>query len=236
MNGQPFPRMVAREWLCLQHEAYSYYPLLSHRETLQQHREQTPMEEPANLENVLDRIAKAEDEDGDHTSTRAVVNALGRRSFAPLLLLPGLVTLLPIGGIPGVPTVMSVLVLLVSVQLLFGRRSFWLPAWLLNRSVPRSKLEKSRHWMLRPARFIDFFLRPRLTFLTNGAGVYLIALISVVIALMMPPMELVPFSAIGAGLALTLLGLALLAHDGFVALLGILVTTTTLWLVFSNLI
>lgn len=195
------------------------------------------MEEPTNLENVLDRIAKAEDDDvGDLTSIGAVVNELGRRSFAPLLLLPGLVTLLPIGGIPGVPTLMSVLILLVSVQLLFGRQSFWLPGWLLDRSVQRSKLETSRRWMRRPARLIDVLLRPRLTFLTNGPGVYLIALISVVIALMMPPMEFVPFSAIGAGLALTLLGLALLAYDGFVALLGIIVTISTLWLVFSSVI
>ncbi len=52
----------------------------------------------------------------------------------------------------------------------------------------------------------------------------------------MPPMELVPFSAIGAGLALTLLGLALLAHDGLVALLGIIVTASTLWLLFSSVI
>lgn len=194
------------------------------------------MEEPASLENVLDRIAKAEDHDGQHTSARTVVNELGRRSFAPLLLLPGLVTLLPIGGIPGVPTVMSILVLVVSVQLLFGRRSFWLPGWLLDRSVPRSKLETSRRWMLRPARFIDFFLRPRITFLTKGPGVYLVAFISVLVALMMPPMELVPFSAIGAGLALTLFGLALLAHDGLAALIGITITTSTLWLVLSSLI
>lgn len=194
------------------------------------------MEEPANLEDVLGRIAQAEDDDGDHTSIRAVVNELGRRSFAPLLLLPGLVTLLPIGGIPGVPTVMGMLILIVSVQLLFGQRSFWLPGWILDRSVPCSKLETSRRWMLGPARFIDGFLHPRLTFLTNGGGVYLIALISVVIALMMPPMEFVPFSAIGAGLALTLLGLALLAHDGLVAVLAIVVTTSTLWLVFSGVV
>ncbi|MGO1502225.1 MAG: exopolysaccharide biosynthesis protein [Marinobacter sp.] len=192
------------------------------------------MERPTNLEGILARIAKAESEGGGYTSTRAVVNALGRRSYAPLLLLPGLATLSPIGGVPGVPTVISALILLVSMQLLFGRRSFWLPEWLLNRSVSRSKLATSRRWMLRPARFIDFFLRPRLTFMTKGAGVYLIALISIVIALMMPPMELVPFSAIGAGLALTLLGLALLAHDGLVALLGILVTTSTLWLLYSG--
>lgn len=193
------------------------------------------MEAPTNLEDVLDRVARAEDDDGSQTTIRTVLNELGRRTFAPLLLLPGLVTLLPIGGIPGVPTVMSVLILLVSVQLLFGRKSFWLPQWLLNRSVARAKLDKSRRWMLRPARVIDRFLHPRLTFLTNGAGIYLIALISVVIALMMPPMEIVPFSAIGAGLALTLLGLALLAHDGVVALLAVIVTTFTLWLVFSNL-
>lgn len=192
------------------------------------------MEEPGNLQAVLERIAKAEDADGSQTSIRAVVNELGRRTFAPLLLLPGLVTLLPIGGIPGVPTVMSVLVLIVSVQLLFGRRYFWLPRWLLDRSASSTKLQKSRHWMQRPAKGIDYVLRSRLTFLTKGAGIRLIALYSVAIALMMPPMELVPFSAIGAGVALTLFGLALLAHDGLVALIGLLIATVTLWLVYSN--
>lgn len=196
------------------------------------------MAEPCNLEQVLERIKKSENENGDsqNISLRSILDELGHRSFAPLLLLPGLVTLLPVGGIPGVPTVMGILVFLVSIQLLLGRKSFWLPGWLIDRSVSSSKLEKSRRWMLGPARFIDHFLHPRLNIIVNSGGIYIIALLSVVVALMMPPMELVPFSAIGAGLALTLFGLALLARDGLIALLGIVATSITLCLAVYNLI
>lgn len=184
------------------------------------------------LEQALERIKTAEDGDSsnDDTSIRDVLEELGRRTFAPLLLLPGLLTLLPVGGIPGVPTIMGILVLVVSVQLLCGRKTFWLPSWLLDRSVSSAKLEKSRRWMLRPARFIDHLMRPRLTAIVNGGGIYVIAIFSIVVALMMPPMELVPFSAIGAGLALTLFGLALLADDGLVALLGMIAMSITLGL------
>jgi hypothetical protein len=44
-------------------------------------------------------------------------------------------------------------------------------------------------------------------------------------------MELVPFSANGAGITLTLFGLGLVANDGLMALLGYALTATTLTLV-----
>lgn len=53
----------------------------------------------------------------------------------------------------------------------------------------------------------------------------------VLIAVAMPPMELVPFTATGAGAALTAFGLSLIAHDGLVALLAFAFTATTLALV-----
>jgi hypothetical protein len=37
----------------------------------------------------------------------------------------------------------AVLVLLLSTQLLWGRSSFWLPGWLLRRSIARKTLTKS---------------------------------------------------------------------------------------------
>jgi hypothetical protein len=50
--------------------------------------------------------------------------------------------------------------------------------------------------------------------LTRDAGTYVIAIACLAIAAAMPPMEVVPFSANGAGAALTAFGLALIAHDG----------------------
>lgn len=53
---------------------------------------------------------------------------IGRRSFGPLLLMAGLIILAPVvGDIPGVPSIMGVFIVLVSVQLLIGQEHFWLP-------------------------------------------------------------------------------------------------------------
>src|SRR5690606_16674670 len=116
---------------------------------------------------------------------------------------------------------MALLVLSIVAQLLFHSEHLWLPRWLLQRSVAREKLCKALGWLERPARFVDRLLRPRLTFLVRGAGRYLVAAVTGFVALAMPAMELVPFSANGAGAALTAFGLALVAADGLVALIGL---------------
>lgn len=179
-----------------------------------------------NLEQLLDRIEKAADD--DRVSLDAILDVVGRSSFGPLLLVAGLVALAPIiGDIPGVPTIVAVFVLLTAGQLLFRREHIWLPRWLLKRSVARSKLCKALGWLRRPARFVDRLLRPRLTIFTQGAGIYAVAIGCIVIAAAMPAMELVPFSANGAGAALTAFGLSLIARDGLLALLAFLFTAAT---------
>ncbi|WP_338071995.1 exopolysaccharide biosynthesis protein [Billgrantia bachuensis] len=203
---------------------------MSQAETDQQH-------EPHNLEQMLDRFELAErDEKTDQVTLGDVLYEVGRRSFAPLLLVPGIITLLPIvGDIPGVPTLMALLVLLVAVQLLFRAHHFWIPKFLLNRSVSKHKLDKAVNWSRRPARFLDKFLKPRLAFLTHGPGIVAVALACIAIALAMPPMEVVPFTANGAGLALTLFGLSLMAHDGLLAAVAFVMTFATLLFVYLGL-
>jgi hypothetical protein len=134
------------------------------------------------------------------------------------------------------PTLMAVLVLLVSVQLLAGRESFWLPGWLLKRSLSRQKFDKGIQFMKKPARWIDGLLRVRLPWLTGYIGIRVTALVCLLIALAMPPMEFIPFSANGAGLALTLLGLGLVARDGLALLLGFALFAATCALILMNLI
>ncbi len=192
--------------------------------------------EIADLQQLLDRIGNAAGDSGQ-VSLRAITEELGSRSFGPLLLLAGLVTLAPlIGDIPGVPTLMALIVLLVAGQLLVGCRHLWLPRWLLDRSVARGKVETALSWMRRPARWIDRLVRPRLSVLVNGPGVYAIALVCVVIAAATPPMEFVPFTANGAGIALTAFGLALIARDGLMALLALAFTAATLGAVVYGLL
>jgi hypothetical protein len=193
------------------------------------------MPELTNLEQLLDRIADAA-RDHDQVSLDGIVESVGRRSFGPLLLLAGVITVSPLSGIPGMPTTMGVFTMLIGVQLLSGRESFWLPGWLLRRSVGRNRLETALKWMRPPARFIDRFLRPRLAVLLHGAGNYAIALICTLMAATMPFMEVVPFSVNGVGAALATFGVALIANDGLVALIAFTFTILTFGLFINYLL
>lgn len=201
-----------------------------------ENRQEDTTQEPHSLEELLDAIGIIEAPSGQ-ISFDAVLDAIGRRAFGPLLLLAGLITLAPvISGIPGVPVAMGLFTLLISAQLLLGRRTFWLPAWLRERHLSRDKVHKGLGWLRKPARLIDRLLRQRITFMTSKRGVQLTALACLLLALVMPPMELVPFSANIAGAALMLFGLALMARDGLLAILGFIVTGAGLAAVFYHLV
>lgn len=177
---------------------------------------------------MLDRIEEAAHGE-ERVSFEMILNFVGRRSFGPLLLTAGLIILLPIiGDIPGVPTLAGIFVFLIAVQLLLQREHLWLPQWLLKRSVEQHKLCKALKWMRSPSKFVDKYLRRRLTFLTHDRGSYAISIVCILIALALPVMEVVPFSANGAGAALTCFGLSIIAHDGLLALLALVFTITTL--------
>ena len=191
---------------------------------------------PSSLQQILDLLENADYKDGE-VSWREIMDVVGSRSFGPMLLIAGLIILAPvIGDIPGVPTMIGIFLILVMGQLLLGRKHLWLPNVLLNRSVAEENLHKAVRWMQKPAGFVDRLLQPRLGFMVEGAMSYVIALLCLGIAFMMPAMELVPFSANLAGVALTAFGLALIARDGVLALIALVFTASIIAVVVSALL
>ena len=199
-------------------------------------REPLPAEEFTDLEGLLTRIEETGAVD-DRVSLGEIIDSIGHRSFGPLLLVPGLITIAPlVGDIPGVPTLMAVLVWLTTGQLLVGRERIWLPGWLRERSIGSDTLSKAVRGLRPVARTIDGWTGPRLTFLVRTPGNYVVAIVCLAIATAMPPMELIPFSATGAGAALTLFGVALMTKDGLLAVLGLILTAGTFGLVAYQLV
>lgn len=168
---------------------------------------------------------------------RDLYELVGPRSFGPWMLLAGLIVVAPVvGDIPGVPTATGILVGLVAGQMLFGRSQFWLPNWMLKRSVTSGKLRKALSWLRKPGKWADSVVHPRLTSLVSATGARVVAGMCLGIALMMPFMEVVPFSANLAGLALVAFGLALVAHDGVVGIIAGVSTLATMFLVIRGLL
>ena len=190
---------------------------------------------PANLTDVLQRL-REHTEGQEHISIGDLLTAVGQRSFGPVVLIAGLITIAPlIGDIPGVPTLLGLVVLLTLGQLLFQRQTVWIPDKLSNRRMARQTLIKGLDWMEKPACFVDRWTKPRLTWLVRGPGKYLMAMICMLVAAAMPAMEVVPFSANGGALALMVFGMALVVEDGLLALLGIIITGGTIWAVIIGL-
>ncbi len=182
---------------------------------------QSGEDEVHDLQGVLDRVESAAD-DESKVSIGDVMDRLGRHSFAPMLLLPGLIMVAPVvGDIPGVPVMMGLIVILGSIQVVMKRDHFWIPSWLENRKVNSSKVSKTIGWLRKPAQFLDRWSKERYTSLVDHAGIYVIAAVCIVIATATPIMEVVPMSANVAGAAITSFGLAILARDGLIAMLAI---------------
>jgi hypothetical protein len=191
------------------------------------------MDEHHDLQMLLGQIAAAcEEHAGGSVSVGDMLQTLGDRSFGPLLLVPGLIGLSPIGAIPGVPAVMAVIVMLVSGQILVGRDHAWIPAGLARRSIEAARLKRAIDVIEPWARLVDKFLRPRLTFFTRGIFFYVLTAVCLVVALVTPLIELVPLAGIVPNAAIVSFGLALTARDGLWALIALGFTGASAYLIF----
>lgn len=172
-----------------------------------------------NLEKLLERIEETV-QDEERVSLQMIIEAVGGRSFGSILLIPALILIAPgVGDIPGVTTTCALVVLIISIQLLFKRKHLWLPQWMLKRTAKRERVTKAIGWVRGPAKWVDRLIHHRLS---RFAAPRAIAMGSTVVALIMPLMEVVPFGGMVVGVALAAYGLALLAHDGLLAIIAYL--------------
>lgn len=191
----------------------------------------------SSLTDLLDRLEKVSDEEEVEASVDDVLKIVGRRSFGTMLLLAGLITSMPlVGDIPGMSATMGLFVIFISVQLLMRREYFWMPKWLLNRSIDPDKLKKGVGWARTPASKVDHVLGPRMEWLTHGRGTLVVAVICTMIGLAMPAMEFIPFSATAAGVALLAYGLGLVFNDGWLILAAHVVAAGTIALAIMGLV
>ncbi len=190
----------------------------------------TGQEGPVDLQSFLACLERVGNSP-ELVSVRHLIDAIGSRSFGPMILLPGVLAISPLTGIPGIATAIAVFVMLVSAQLLIGRDHFWLPHWVLERNVSRRKLRKSLRLLQKPARWVDKVVKPRLRVLTSRPAHFVTALLCILIAATMPVLDLVPFANTTAGLALTSFALSLIARDGLLFLLALGFCTGIVWFV-----
>lgn len=100
--------------------------------------------------------------EGDTVTVRAMLNAVGRRSYGPILLLLGFLALSPLTIIPGATWLVAILTLLIAGQILIGRSYPWIPSRFLKIEFPRGALLQGIKLADPYVSQVDRFLKPAL--------------------------------------------------------------------------
>jgi len=158
-------------------------------------------------------------EDRPRVAIGDVVEALGDRSFAPVMILLAVPNAIPF--IPGSSTVLGLLLALVAVQLLVGRRRVWLPErlnrWSFDREGFGRLVAKVTPWL---ARF-ERMARPRLWPASYRLAERLAGAVAIALSLMI--MLPIPFANGVPAIAICLLALGISERDGLWLGAGIVV-------------
>lgn len=177
------------------------------------------------LSEVLDQLESAARDDS--IAVGDVVEQLGHKSFASLMLIFSLIAVSPASAIPGITAMVALIVFLLIVQMMIGRDSVWLPAFVARRHLSTAKLCKGIQWLRKPVRFVERFLKPRMTFLLHRPWIFAPLVLILCLTLAMPLMEAIPTSGSIASAVIAFFAAGLLARDGalvtgsFVLMLGV---------------
>ena len=157
---------------------------------------------------------------GDRISFGDLVDAFDGRAYGPLIVLFAAPNILPV-ALPGISAILGVPLILLTAQLMIGRRRPWLPGFVRRRSLARRDFERFVGKVVPRLRRIETWIRPRYLMLSGPVARRLIGagglVLATIICLPVPLGNAVP------GLALVLMAVGLLGRDGLAVLGGGLV-------------
>ena len=181
---------------------------------------QTASKEDSPLQSVLEQVAATLD-GGASVDLKTVVEAFGNRSFGPIMILCGLCMMTPLGALPGIPPAFGVIVIVFALQLLFRRKTPWMPEILRKVKIPADKLLKVQKKVQPVLAKIDGVIRPRLKWAATGPMQVLISVFAIILSLTFFPLGMLPFGVVAPATIILLFGLGITARDGVLTLLGL---------------
>lgn len=169
---------------------------------------------------IVDRLEQSAR--SDIVALGDVVRAFGTASFVSTMMVPALMVVSPLSGIPFFSSLCGITIALIAGQMLFRRTHLYLPRAVTRRTMPGDKLRAGAIRMRGVADFLDRHTRrERLPFLVGQGGRILPQVLCVIAGLSMPVLELVPFSSSVLGMAVLSFSIALLTRDGVFVLVGL---------------
>lgn len=176
------------------------------------------------VRNVVSRLEEVAG--GDRVPLGDLVEACGVASFVPALLVPALLVVSPLSGIPLFSSLCGITIVLISAQMLWRRDHLSLPGFVTRRTIDGDKLRGVFERLRRIANFLDRNTRyNRLHAFVGRGGRLVPQALCVVAGALMPVLEIVPFSSSILGTAVLCFAVGMLTRDGLFVVLGIAIMT-----------
>lgn len=168
-------------------------------------------------------LALAEQASQSTITLRSLTQRFGDRTFGLFLVLMAIFSIVPF-----VSLFAGLIIIVLGLQMVAGRRRAWLPDWILDRAMPAAAVKKALLTFEPKVRSIERYIRPRWRFteapIVDRLNGSIVAVLGVIIAIPVPLANLAP------ALVVIFMGLGLLERDGLVQmvalLLGLLAMTT----------
>jgi len=170
---------------------------------------------------ILMEIAQDKSLKGNLTFRR-ILKMLGDRTFGVGLLFFSLPSALPFSAIPGVSLVFGIPIIIFAFQMLFARKTLWLPKVIADHAIHHEKVSKIIYIANPYLTTVEKLLKPRLTFMLsrimeviNGFTIFCLALL-----LMLP----IPFSNFIFSILIIVFSLGVIEKDGLFIIIGYIAT------------
>jgi hypothetical protein len=150
---------------------------------------------------------------------REVMAVLHGRGFLLLVMLLALPFSVPL-PLPGLSTPFGLVIALIGLRLVLGQKP-WLPARLLDTALSPKLFVRVFAATRKVMRAIEFFLKPRMPWLTGSAVLQQIHAVPILLSALLLLLPLpVPFSNSLPAIAILLVAAGLLERDGLIILAG----------------
>lgn len=161
----------------------------------------------------------------DGVTLGEVFGRIGDRGFGLLLLVLSLPSALPVPA-PGYSTPFGILLFILALQMIYGRRTPWLPARAAGMRLKGRFVEGMLSFLEKFFGKVEFLIKPRLRWVGSRGGLVFLGLLVLIMAgLMILP---IPLTNTAPAFVIFLIGVGLSEEDGvfclLAAVLGVLAT------------
>ncbi len=176
---------------------------------------------PRPLSEVFFEIA---DSAGETISVAGIRDQFGDRGFAALLVLFAAINMLPLP--PGTSLILGIPLIIISAQMALGRRSAWLPQFILNKSLTRNRFSTISSRVIPKLIRLERIVQPRYWPFSRRHADKWIGTIAFVLAIAVTIP--IPLGNWLPAFAIAILGVALSERDGVVLTAGLVLGAVSL--------